>query len=1226
MSIKKVSSKDKNTTLSIEEQYKSMTPEEHILKLSDTYIGSKEADNKTMYIYDEEEDRLCCKDKIIIMGLYKIFDEILVNAADNTVRDKKCNLIKVNIDATSGEIQVMNNGSSIPVEIHKEEKMYVPEMIFGKLLTSGNYEQKGKVVGGKNGYGAKLANIFSRYFDIEIWDTVRNLKYYQRFSNNMYTKEQPIITPLPKGTKDSMTKITFLPDYARFNIKNITPDMISLLKKRVYDIAGTTDNTVRVYYNDELIPVKSFEDYIRLHYPNNEENNNINLIYADLNDRWSVGVVYDTSSGFQHVSFVNRIATFEGGTHVNYVVNQIVDKVTNVIKEKNKNLKVKPSQIKDNITVFINCIVEDPSFSSQTKESLTTKASTFNIKCELDDKFITKLCKTGLYDEIVQLAQIKQLAELEKSDGKKNISLRKLVKLNDARLAGTKHSPECRLILTEGDSAKSFAISGLDKIGKDKYGVFPLRGKLLNVRDATPKQLLANEEIKNIKQIMGLKQNTVYKDTKKLRYGGIVILTDADADGSHIKGLLMNFFHYFWPSLLKINGFIQTLSTPIIKIFKKSDNKKKCIKEFYNQNDYKDWVNKSSDEVKQYEVKYYKGLGTSTEQEAKECFTDFEKKIITYVWDDNNLTNNIINEDNDSNSSKNIKIYDDNDKDDNNDKDYKDEDEGSITSMNSDQIIDKNDKAYQALTLAFAKQRSNDRKDWLKQYKSDIVLDNNNKFITFHEFINKDLIHFSNSDIIRSIPDLCDGLKPSQRKILYGSFKRKLYNQEIKVAQLSGYIAEHTEYHHGEISLQGAIINMAQNFVGSNNLNLLNPNGNFGTRRLGGKDASSSRYIFTQLNDVTKNIYKQDDESILVHNYEDGIPIEPTVYYPIIPMILVNGSEGIGTGFSTFIPSYNPIDIIENIKKYLATKSVKKDAPVVLNELHPWYRGYTGQITKLNDDTWQISGCYKIINENTIKISELPVGTWTETYREFLEELIDEGTIINNYDDNSNVQNIDITIYFINNALQQLIKSNSIEKKLKLTTTVKTSNMHLYKNNAISKYKTANQILDDFIKIRLEMYDVRKNHIIKILLNELNIIKYRKMFIEQILDKEITIERKKKDEIIQTLKDNKYPELAFNINNTPTYDYLTNLPLWSLTFEKIEDMIRDYNNKKQELDTYTSTSIENLWLNELELLEESYNKYLLAFEKENLKEAKLKNKTIKKNNIPVKKNISIKTN
>jgi DNA topoisomerase-2 len=420
---------------------------------------------------------------------------------------------------------------------------------------------------------------------------------------------------------------------------------------------------------------------------------------------------------------------------------------------------------------------------------------------------------------------------------------------------------------------------------------------------------------------------------------------------------------------------------------------------------------------------------------------------------------------------------------------------------------------------------------------------------------------------------------------------------------------------------------MAQNFVGSNNLNLLLPNGNFGTRRLGGKDASSSRYIFTQLNEATKNIFKQDDECILTYNYEDGTQIEPKTYYPIIPMILVNGSEGIGTGYSTFIPSYNPLDIIENIKKYLA----KGDKEVVnYNELQPWYRGFTGKITKTNDSNgecngWQISGSYTIVNENTIKITELPVGVWTEPYREFLEELIDDGTIINNYDDNSGIQNIDITIYFVNNALQQLLKTNSIEKKLKLTTSIKTTNMHLYKNNVICKYKNANQILDDFIKIRLEMYDLRKKYIVKILLNELAIIKYRKMFIEKILDKDIVIERKKKEEIIQVLKDKKFPELAFNLDNTPSYDYLTNLPLWSLTFEKIEEMNKEFANKNNQLDVYTNTSIQQLWLDELELFEESYRKYLNVFEKEKIMDAKSKIKTTKKD-AGGKKTISVKTN
>jgi DNA topoisomerase-2 len=1163
--------------LTVEEQYTKKSLHQHIYDLPDTQIGSIEGDTINMFVYDDDENKITKKDKFIVMGLYKIVDEILVNAADNTIRDPNCNEIKVTINKETGEISVENNGSTIPIEIHKEEKIYVPEMIFGTLLTSGNYDQTGKIVGGRNGVGSKVANIFSKRFDIEIVDNVRNLKYYQRFTENMFKKEEPVITKLSKKKNESYTKISFIPDYKKFGLEGLTDDMISLIKRRVYDIAGTTNNTVKVYYNNELINIKSFEDYIKLFY-NDEEDDKLKLVYTKYNERWEVGIVFDPNAGYQHMSFVNRISTFLGGTHINYVVGQIVDKITAIIKEKNKNLNIRPSQIKDCITVFINSVVEDPSFSSQSKETLTTKASTFNIKCEIDDKFIAKLCKTGLYDEIVQSAQVKQLAELEKSDGKKGASVRKLVKLNDAKWAGTKNSSQCRLILTEGDSAKTFALSGLDIIGNEKFGVFPLRGKLLNVRDATPKQLLANEEIKNLKQIIGLKQNSVYKDTKNLRYGGIIILTDSDYDGSHIKGLLMNFFHFFWPSLLKIDGFIQTLATPIIKVFKKSD-KKNAYREFFTQTEYKDWITSIGDEKRTYEIKYYKGLGTSTDKEAKECFTDFNKKIVNYAWmnlDDDDSDDESI--DGSDNQEEGSTIH-----------------EGEEGSIKSDASNDKNSKSYQSLLLAFAKQKANDRKLWLKDYKPELILNNDNKKITFDEFINKDLIHFSNSDNIRSIPNLVDGLKPSQRKILYGSIKRKLYNQEIKVSQLSGYIAEHTEYHHGENSLQGAIINMAQDYCGSNNINLLNPNGNFGTRRLGGKDHASPRYIFTQLNDITKHIFKGDDEYILDYNYEDGVQIEPEKYYPILPMVLVNGSEGIGTGYSTFIPCYNPLDIINNIKLKLQNK--KDDS-----ELVPWYKGFKGKINKVNEDTWSIVGKYEIINENKLIITELPVGTWTESYREFLESLVDDGTIISNYDDNSGIANINITIHFVNNALQQLLKTNTLEKKLKLVSTIRTSNMHLYKDNVIVKYKNANAILDDFIKIRLHAYKIRKEYIIKVLEREMAVINYRKKFIEQILNKEIVIERKKKVEIIARLVELKYPELSTGesaksstLVDAPkgSYDYLTTLPLWCLTQEKIDDMNKEYNEKKHELDTYTSTSIEELWSTEITKIEDIYNKLLI---------------------------------
>jgi DNA topoisomerase-2 len=1166
--------------LTVEEQYTKMTQHEHVLKRPGMYIGSTTVDKVNMYVYDEEQNGIIRKDIQVALGFYKIFDEILVNAADHTVRDSKCNRIDVNINQELGTIEVKNNGSSVPVEFHKDEKIYVPEMIFGNLLTSGNYnDNEERVVGGCNGIGSKACNIYSLWFDVEIQDTIRHKKYYQKFKNNMFEKENPVITDISKTEKESYTKITFKPDYKKFGLNGLTNDHLMLFKRRVYDIAGTTKAHVKVYYNNEYIDVKNFEDYIKLYYSNTDDEE-INLFYQEFNDRWSVGVVFDPTNEFRHVTFVNKISTYDGGTHLNYIVHQIVDKITNYIisQPKYKTLKIRPAQIKDNITVFINATIENPIFGSQTKDALKTKASDFKVKCELDEKFITRICKSGLLDEIVQVAQIKQLAELEKTDGKKVLNLKKLVKLEDARYAGSKQAYKCTLIITEGDSAKSFAISGLEVIGRDYYGVFPLKGKLLNVREATANQLLTNEEIKNLKQILGLKQNKVYKDTKELRYGHLLILTDSDADGSHIKGLIMNFIHTFWSSLIKIDGFIQTIATPIIKVCKKGDVKKTSLQTFYTITEYKKWCEKVGD-PKGYDIKYYKGLGTSTDKEAKESFVDYDKKIINYIWDKEKENEN------------NIVINDDS-----NEEEPKDTDASDTTSIKSD-VNDKNESSYQAITLAFAKKRSNDRKEWLKEYNPEKIIESSVKRVSFDEFIEYDLKHFSNSDNIRSIPDISDGLKPSQRKILYGAFKRKLERNEIKVAQLSGYISEHTGYHHGEASLQGAIINMAQDFVGSNNINVFKPIGNFGSRRLGGKDAASPRYIFTQLDKVTKLIYNDKDEPILIYQLEEGDIVEPKNYYPILPMVLVNGTNGIGTGYSTNIPQYNPLDLIKNIREYLDNKPFDE-----LDELLPWYRGFTGKIEKKpknkprDKESYNFLGVTIIVNENTIKITELPIGVWTETYLQFLETQREDGTFITDYINNSSNHKVDIDVKFANGQLQYLIKNNLIVKRLKLKSSISIENMHLYKNNVITKYKSANAILLDYIKLRLNAYENRRIHVIKMLTNEMQILRFRKKFIEQILEKEIFIERKKKTEIIQQLIDNKYPELSISLNGIPSYDYLTNLPLFSLTAEKIDDINKEYKEKMDELDIYKNTSVKDLWLRELDEFEKVYEKWIIETE------------------------------
>lgn len=314
-------------------------------------------------------------------------------------------------------------------------------------------------------------------------------------------------------------------------------------------------------------------------------------------------------------------------------------------------------------------------------------------------------------------------------------------------------------------------------------------------------------------------------------------------------------------------------------------------------------------------------------------------------------------------------------------------------------------------------------------------------------------------------------------------------------------------------------------------------------------------------------------------------------------MVLVNGTKGIGTGYSTSVPQYNPQDLIKNIRDYLNKKSLEQ-----LDELIPWYRGFTGLIEKKpknkpsDKEAYNIYGVATVVNENTIRVKELPVGVWTENYLQFLETQREDGTFITDYINNSSNHKVDIEIKFANGQLQYLIKNNLIFTRLKLISSISIENMHLYKDNVITKYKSANAILIDFIKIRLDAYENRKKYVIKMLNNEMQILKYRKKFIEQILDKEIIIERKKKTDIIQQLVDNEYPELSTSLNGNPSYDYLTNLPLFSLTAEKIDDINKEYKEKKDELEIYKNTSVKDLWLRELEDFEVVYNKWLIDIE------------------------------
>jgi DNA gyrase/topoisomerase IV subunit B len=1600
--------------MSIESKYQKKTQLEHILTRPDTYVGDIKLQTEKLYIH--QDGRIVKQEIQYVPALYKIFDEIIVNASDHTKNDKTCKNIKITVQEDM--ISVCNDGIGIDVEIHQEYKIYVPELVFGELLTSTNYDDTEKrVTGGRNGYGAKLTNIFSTFFSVETIDTKRKRKFYQEFTNNMSNRTKPIITEL-KTIPSSYTKIVFKPDFEKFGITELTPDMIGLFEKRVYDLAGTLEG-INVYLNDILIPIKSFQDYIKLYFDTETELE----VISEKQPRWDISFVYRPDGGFEHISHVNNICTYHGGSHVDYINDQIIDYLQEQIVKKNKDAvnKIKSHSIKDHYMVFINCTIENPAFTSQTKETLKTKQNEFGSTCKLSDKVLKKINSSGILNVLLEFLKFKEETLLmKKTDGKKVNAIKGIPKLEDAEWAGTKKSKMCKLILTEGDSAKALAMSGRAVVGNQKYGIFPLKGKLLNVRGATPKELLNNEEIINLKKILGLKHGKIYvnsgkeaKETKEddktekedskskicdvseLRYGGIVSLCDQDVDGYHIKGLLINFFEYFWPSLLKIDGFITCLSTPIVKA-----TKGKEAKIFYNLTDYTQW--KETPASNNYHIKYYKGLGTSTREEGKEYFTDLEDKLIHYLWRPILGSTNQV-EDQDS-------------------------DEPLIGEIDH--------PCHQAIMLAFDKKRADDRKAWLKNYDKNDILTPDIKQVPYNDFVNKELIHFSNEDIKRSIPSMVDGLKPSQRKIMYGTILRKLFtkNSEIKVAQLTGFISDKTCYHHGEQSLNMAIINMAQRFVGSNNINILMPSGQFGclspetpvltwngdikkaidikegdelvgddgekrtvlqttngvdemyeikdihnntmkvnsqhiltlyltnnfeikwkesngtwyfiyfdgkeikqqslrtneldkkeihynkskltkeqgyekilkihtelkekyntspiidikledylklstfakrgmfmisnfncinwtkknvpidpyifgawlgdgdqhgrgftscdeeiikrfviwantidaeishhhnsnhdgyhytikrkgsgtlpavgsinhscatcigcqtsniklkhntcdwhytpdiknndisnvdkhlnpfvqllkknnllmnkhipveymindketrlqllagfidtdgtiksndtqttfieiaqsyrlhknliesldfiakslgyatsiyysndnkitkkgesrqmmtlrimgenineiptlvkrkqikfseeresktihytkfnvtslgqgefygwmidknerfllgnfivthnSRLMGGKDHASPRYIFTHLNPIVRLLFREEDDPILNYLDDDGIPVEPEYYIPILPMILINGAEGIGTGFSTQVLPYNPLDLIDNIKSMMENKPLK--------DLKPYFHGFKGKISQ-DDKTYTVQGIHEITGSDLI-VTELPVGVWTSPYKEYLNEL-EEKKEINKFVNNNTDEDVHFKITIDGKKLDDWTDKELLQK-FKLVKKISVTNMHLYdKDDKIKKYANVNDILREFYQIRLDAYTIRKNYYLEKYRQELDVLKWKMKFIEDVLEDRIVINRKKRDEIVSQLIKKKYPNMG-----DEKYDYLLTMPIHNFTHEKIEELQEKINNKESEMKILDSKPEKQIWSEELEEFKLAYVK------------------------------------
>lgn len=1149
------------------EDYSGLDDRTHVYQKQGMYIGCDTKLVREDWLLDIDIRKMKFREIDFVPGAERIYVEIISNAADHCNKSIRegCPIGPIEVVMDEKTISVKNYGLAIPIEIHPQKNIYLPEYIFGHLRTSSHYEEAERRDIGTNGVGSKVANIFSNRFEVVVENAIMHKKYTQVWENNMLTVNKPSIVKYDGAL--SSCKITYDLEFKRFHCTKYTQEAFELFARHAADISYT--GKLEVIFNDEKFNFGDIKEYARLYYGDAVERSIIHYQYPDKKSKLPdlELIVIDTPDEGKHVSFVNCILTKNGGVHLNAAFKAVCDPIINMINEnilkklmksgydqkEKKSHTINIGDVKPHISVILSCKVPDPDFDSQSKNYLNKPAPKIIVKNET----LQAVFEWELVKRLYLTLDAKQITSLAKTDGKMGWHVEIDIKgFRDADDAGEKGKEDCILCVSEGQSGAGYVnqyIATFPK-GSSKYGILPLRGKCLNTTNADLKQIDKNKEIIALKAALGLKEKVDYTDPenfKQLRYKNLMICTDSDVDGKHITGLIINILFGRFPSLLKVKGFLLYKRTPIIRM-----TKNKQIIKFYTQREFEVWYKKqvTKGTEKGWAPKYFKGLGTSTRADVIDDKKD--ERMVTFIYDDD---------------------------------------------------------AEDAINLAFHSDRRNDRKkwimEWVERHDVDTMLQ-----MPISLFINYEMIKFSQLDNTRSIPKAMDGFKESHRKIMAGAhhaFKIGQYDKkydEFNVCDLDSYCKKKMVYHHGNDILSHVIVGMARDYVGANNVVLFTPIGQYGTRLENGDDASAPRYLNTYPAPLVPYMYVQDDQDLLIPMIDEGKPIEPKYFLPIIPNILINGAKGIGTGFSTFIPCHNPKDIITWLKSRLTGN-------INLPTINPWYRGFTGNITIIDrrkkkdkndvinadvdldteivsegfDDndtdpedlyvdqtlrenrpllSFVVTGTYKMVN-NTIIITELPIGMSPDKYKLKLDKLLADKKI-KKYHNLCDVDKIEFIIkgFKENPSYQSLF----IRKRYSLTNMVL-----LNKNDKPIRYDTANDIIENFYNERMPYYVERKNHKLNKYNNEIENLKQDIKFIDAYVNKEIIVQNVPKSMIYEKLDELKIPHSVFH-----------KAKLSDLCKEDIATLKSKIDILYKEHLKLSKTTPSNLWLNDLKAFETKY--------------------------------------
>jgi DNA topoisomerase-2 len=441
------------------------------------------------------------------------------------------------------------------------------------------------------------------------------------------------------------------------------------------------------------------------------------------------------------------------------------------------------------------------------------------------------------------------------------------------------------------------------------------------------------------------------------------------------------------------------------------------------------------------------------------------------------------------------------------------------------------------------------------------------KHINIEQFFGTDVREYSVHANVRAIPDLIDGFKPSQRKVIFGTLKKASTIPEtgIKVSQLAAAIALVSAYHHGEASLESTIVKLAQDYPGANNLNYLMPIGQFGSRL---SDANAAtRYIFTNLEPCFRKLFKRDDDLILKYLTEDEEEIEPERYLPILPNVLVNGANGMGTGFATNIFPYNP----EDLRKYITDKLKTGKTSV---KLVPWFRGYTGKVERLATGQVQCTGRFEKEASTKIVVTELPIGVQHDAYKEVLFGLQDL-ELIKGFESESTVNGfrfvLDVprTTGYMTDA-ELLLKLKLISKN--------TENLTVWlPSGKLKCFKTPEALVDAFLEYRLERYEDRRQARIAELQARLELMNEKVRFIEMYLTDGMAgaFSKMKKVDLEQFLTAEGFKHVTD----------LLDIKIYNLTQDNIDKLLAEVQLQLQLIDFFKKSTKESLYLKDLQDLD-----------------------------------------